>query len=108
MAGRQARMVGWLGTAGSQGMLPPEPYRTVQFETFWRDRLWFEAHPDASECRRDYVEGEFWPQDEGVDCGSIEYVRIRMADFLGEDRVCSGSGRCIHRCSSVVATRRTF
>src|SRR5690349_7252339 len=60
-AGRtwRARMVPWMATTGSWGMLPPEPYRTIQFETFWADRLWFEAHPGASEYRRDYVPGEF-------------------------------------------------
>jgi hypothetical protein len=66
--------------------LPPEPYRTVQFETFWRDLLWFDAHPDASDYRREYVDGEFWPLDHGVDCGPIEYVSIRIANPSGDRR----------------------
>jgi hypothetical protein len=67
-------------------MLPPEPYRTIQFETFWRDRRWFEEHPGESAYRRDYVPGEFWPHDADLERDSIEYVTIAMADFLGAER----------------------
>ena len=71
---------GWF----SGDALPPELYRTIQFEMFWRD-LWFGAHPGAVEYRRPYAKGEFWPLDEDVDPKAVEYVSIRVAEFLGED-----------------------
>lgn len=78
-------MVRWTGTAGPGRILPPEPFRTIQYDVFCRDRLWFEAHPGATEYRREYVPGEFWPHDQEVDCSGIEYVSIRMG-VLEEDR----------------------
>ena len=70
---------GWFSDA-----TPPEPYRSIQREVFWRDRRWLEAHPVGASYERDYVPGEFWSEDDFGDPSGVERIRVWWTDLFEE------------------------
>lgn len=92
---------GWF----TEGDHPPEPFRTVAYHFFWRDRRWFAAHPGVYE----YVEGEFWFDGEDyLPPQVIERVGVALVDLFDEDPPGRGFIRLGDSIPADVSVSRSF